>query len=113
MVGLGGALGSILRFLCQRYFAASSFPVGTMLVNLLGCLLIGLFWGLVAKNSLNEPTRLLLMTGFCGGFTTFSSFSYEGMELLLHRRWLTFTLYTGISLVGGLIATFIGFRTTT
>lgn len=113
MVGLGGACGSMLRFLCQKAFALSSFPIGTLLVNIAGCFLIGLLWGLVARNTLNDQLRLLLMTGFCGGFTTFSSFSYEGMELLLHRRWIFFLLYTGTSIFGGLVATLTAFRITT
>ena len=113
LVGIGGAFGSIARYLGQKYLTQlypHAFPVGTFIVNLLGCLLIGVFFGLAVKNEYLTPTfRLLLMTGFCGGFTTFSAFTLEGMELLHQQRFLIFTLYFLLSVLFGLIATFAGF----
>ncbi|MBC7828979.1 MAG: CrcB family protein, partial [Chitinophagaceae bacterium] len=73
------------------------------------CFLIGIFFGIATKNEFLPPAfRLLLMTGFCGGFTTFSAFTLEGMQLLNEQRFLIFTLYIAFSVVFGLIATFTG-----
>jgi CrcB protein len=110
-VALGGAVGSMLRYGCSRALNITAFPLGTLLVNVLGCLAIGLLWGLFTRHA-NEQLRLLLVTGFCGGFTTFSTFTYEGIQLLQENRWITFILYTGISITGGLAATFLGFKLT-
>jgi CrcB protein len=110
LVGLGGAGGSILRYLIQRAFPISFFPYGTLIVNLSGCLIIGILWGLFLKNNLTEVTAIFLMTGFCGGFTTFSAFSYEGIQLLMVNKWLMFFTYTIISIAGGMIATYLGFK---
>lgn len=110
LVGMGGATGSILRYLCQRSLNAV-FPYGTLLVNVAGCLLIGLLWGLFSKQ-VDETKRLLFITGFCGGFTTFSSFTFEGVQLMMDQRWLSFIVYTVASVAGGLAATFIGFKIT-
>lgn len=112
LVGLGGALGSIARYLGQKYLTQlypHAFPIGTFAVNVLGCFLIGLFFGLAGKYEYFTPSiRLLLMTGFCGGFTTFSAFTLEGMLLLDQQRFLIFTLYFTLSVLFGLIATFTG-----
>lgn len=110
LVGLGGAVGSVLRYLCQRSLNVS-FPYGTLLVNILGCLLIGLLWGLFTKHT-DEPKRLLLVTGFCGGFTTFSTFTYEGVQMMMDNRWIQFSFYTVVSVTAGLMATYIGFKIT-
>jgi CrcB protein len=109
-VAIGGAAGSVLRFLCQRTFNNLVFPYGTLAVNISGCLLIGILWGLLLKDGLHDTARLLLMTGFCGGFTTFSAFTQESIQLLLHGRWAPFVLYTVISVSAGLLATFTGYK---
>ena len=110
LVGLGGAAGSILRYLCQRSLNLS-FPYGTLLVNIAGCLLIGLLWGFFTRH-VDDQRRLLLVTGFCGGFTTFSSFTYEGVQMMTENRWLSFVVYTGASVVAGLAATYFGYKLT-
>ena len=110
LVGLGGAVGSMLRYLCQRQFN-HHFPYGTLLVNIIGCLIIGLLWGFLSKNA-DEEKRLLLATGFCGGLTTFSAFSQEGIQLMMESRWLTFAVYTMASVLAGFAATYIGFKLT-
>ena len=110
LVGLGGAVGSMVRYSIQRFVNTTGFPYGTLIVNLSGCFLIGLLWGLVSKNNLTQITALLLMSGFCGGFTTFSAFTYEGVQMLDNSRWLILVGYISISVIGGLLATFSGYK---
>ena len=114
LVGLGGGIGSMARYLCQRWFAvnyASSFPWGTFTVNIIGCLAIGIFWGLSFKSfNTNESWKLFLMTGLCGGFTTFSAFTLEGVGLLREQKLALFFSYVVASVVIGLLATYIGMR---
>jgi fluoride exporter len=109
-IALGGATGSVIRYFCQRAFNEESFPSGTLLVNIAGCFIMGMLWALVANNSLREQYRLLLITGFCGGFTTFSAFSYESNRLLMDGKVFIFFLYTSISVVTGLFATYGGYK---
>ncbi|HRN56606.1 MAG TPA: fluoride efflux transporter CrcB [Agriterribacter sp.] len=108
-IGLGGGIGSILRYAVQSLMSrhtAMVFPIGTFIVNVTGCFLIGLLYGLAAKGSLfNIEWRLFLITGFCGGYTTFSSFSYENIVLLKEGHYLQFSLYAGCSVLLGLLAT--------
>lgn len=109
-VALGGAAGSVLRFLCQRTFNNFIFPYGTMAVNIAGCFLIGLFFGLLQKNTISAFNHLFLATGFCGGFTTFSAFSQESLLLLTQQRWAFFLFYVLGSVAAGLLATFAGYK---
>ena len=112
LVGFAGGMGSIARFLCQKYIYAwypQPFPLGTFIVNIFGCFLIGLFYGLAEKGNILTPEwRLLLTTGFCGGFTTFSSFAYENINLLKSGDFLYFGLYTSGSVVLGIAAAYFG-----
>lgn len=108
LVGLGGGIGSILRYLCQRSLN-NSFPYGTLLVNMAGCFIIGLAWGYFSKN-MDSNGKLFLMTGLCGGFTTFSAFTHESVQMMMDSRWAVFIIYTGISVMAGLLATFLGFK---
>jgi len=113
LVGLGGATGSMLRYLCQRWigpFGSDGFPFGTFTVNIIGCLLIGFFYGLSTKSpSFTREMQFLLMTGLCGGFTTFSAFTQDGMMLLQQQRVIVFFLYFAASVLLGLGATMLGF----
>ena len=112
LVGLGGGIGSIARYLCQRWFAINypySFPWGTFVVNLTGCFLIGAIYAVSEKSTLLSPqTRLFLATGFCGGFTTFSTFAFENMSLLRSSDTSYFFLYTIGSVVLGIMGVFGG-----
>ena len=112
IVGLGGGAGSILRYLCQKWINESyqhNFPLATFLVNVFGCLLIGIFYALGEKGNILSPqTRLLLITGLCGGFTTFSTFAFENMNLLRTGDNFYFLLYAVGSVVLGIAAVYIG-----
>ena len=112
MVGLGGSIGSIARFLCQKYLASGNghpFPLGTFLVNISGCLLIGIFFGLSEKGQIaSAEWRLFLMTGICGGFTTFSTFANENVSLLRNGEFLLVGLYVAGSVILGIACTFLG-----
>lgn len=110
LVGIGGAIGSILRYLAsagiQNKFL-SAFPYGTMLVNISGCFLIGVVYAIAVRNNMSPEWRLLLATGICGGYTTFSTFSYESMSLLRDGEILNATAYIAASVVLGVLATFL------
>ncbi|MGZ5222136.1 MAG: fluoride efflux transporter CrcB [Flavisolibacter sp.] len=110
LIGLGGGIGSMLRYLCQRSLN-HGFPYGTLLVNLAGCFIIGLAWGYFSKN-MDSSAKLFLMTGLCGGFTTFSAFTQEGVQMMMDNRWISFALYAGLSVAAGLLLTFLGFKLT-
>lgn len=109
IVGLGGFAGSVLRYLAAR-FLNTNFPWGTMLVNIAGCLLVGIFYGMIERGDIASPeVRLLLTVGFCGGFTTFSAFMNENFMMLKAGEFLPLAFYTAGSLVLGLIATWFGY----
>ncbi|MBO0359435.1 fluoride efflux transporter CrcB [Hymenobacter sp. BT186] len=112
LIAFGGGMGSVCRYygqlLVARYLA-HPFPLGTLLVNVLGCLLIGLFYAAAERGTIASPElRLLLTTGFCGGFTTFSTFSYETITLLENGQYGLVLLYVVGSVLLGLLATFAG-----
>lgn len=109
LVGLGGMLGSMLRYFISVVIKTPSFPSATLTVNLVGSFVIALVLGSALKSSQFELNwRLFLATGVCGGFTTFSAFSVECVQLLQQQRYQTFILYVSLSIVGGLSATFAG-----
>ena len=112
IIGTGSFIGGVSRFLTSRFIqnhAASAFPFGTFIVNVLGCFLIGLFYGLSERgNLLNAEWRMFLTVGFCGGFTTFSTFANENVALLKESEFFYFALYAGLSLFIGLLATYLG-----
>ncbi len=109
LVFLGGGLGSALRYLIQRLYNTSTWPLGTMLVNILGCLIIGLVAGWLLKTEkFSTALSLLVISGFCGGFTTFSSFGLEGFKMLQAQAYWQFIGYFLISICLGYLAVGIG-----
>jgi CrcB protein len=111
-IGAGGFLGSISRFLVGRYVQhifLAAFPYGTFIVNILGCLLLGILFGIFEKGGLTSPEwKMFLVVGFCGGFTTFSTFSMDNLSLLRDGDYFYFFIYAGLSVILGLAATFSG-----
>lgn len=112
LVGTGGFLGSVSRFLASKFMQdnfPSAFPFGTFFVNISGCLLIGLIYGFSERSSLlTSGWKLFLAVGFCGGFTTFSTFANENLSLLRDGEYYYFFIYTGLSIILGIAATFLG-----
>ena len=112
LVGLGGAIGSILRYLCHRWIDESyhpNFPFATFLVNITGCLLIGMIYAGAEKGNILSPQiRLFLVTGFCGGFTTFSTFAFENVSFIRTNDDFYFLLYACGSVVIGILAVYLG-----
>ena len=106
LVALGGAVGSVLRYLISSI--NTSFPWGTFTVNVLGSLLIGLLVGFVSKGLLSPEMKLLLVTGLCGGFTTFSTFANESFSMMKAGDVLLTALYVGASVVIGILAVWGG-----
>ncbi|HVY76043.1 MAG TPA: fluoride efflux transporter CrcB [Puia sp.] len=112
LVGVGSFAGGICRYLTQQFFQKhfpSFIPLGTLSVNILGCLVIGMVYALADRgNVLSPDMRLFLATGICGGYTTFSSFAFENVDLLQNGAFFHFTLYMLLSLVIGLGAVYLG-----
>lgn len=110
---LGGGIGTLLRYgislAIMRTFSQSGFPAGTFAVNLAGCLMIGLLAGWNEQAPYSENLRLLLFTGLLGGFTTFSAFSLESLQLLRNGETGQAILYIAGSTSGGILLCLIGF----
>jgi len=112
IIGTGGFLGSVGRYLTQQVIIKIFpviFPYGTLAANIAGCFLIGIFYALADRgNAITPEWRFFLTTGFCGGYTTFSTFSYESYNLIRDEQYLFLSLYIGLSVVIGIMATFLG-----
>ena len=112
LVGIGGFIGSISRYYSQQIISKrfpSALPYGTLTVNIVGCCLIGIIYALSEKGNILTPEwRIFLATGFCGGFTTFSTFSYESINLINDGEWFNVSLYVAISVIIGFLSTYPG-----
>ena len=112
-VMLGGALGTVARYLLSTWIqtkTGSAFPLGTLLVNVSGSILLGLLFRFALETPAVTPDmRALLTTGLCGGYTTFSTFSYETAALIEEGDWTRATVYVGLSVLLSLGGMFLGF----
>ncbi|MCZ6521837.1 MAG: fluoride efflux transporter CrcB [Bacteroidetes bacterium] len=114
LVGLGGFVGAASRYLIQTQLGhrlPGTFPWGTFVINIVGCLIIGIIYGLAERHKLMEhEMRLFLAVGFCGSFTTFSAFSVENLNMLQIGNYLTVGAYIALSIIFGLAAVFGGIQ---
>ncbi len=112
LVGIGGGIGSILRYVSSWLITknvSTNFPLATFSVNIFGCLLIGILIGIFGKQlSPNDDLKYLFITGFCGGYTTFSTFSAENIQLIQSGNYVIPALYITSSVLFGILAVFLG-----
>jgi CrcB protein len=109
LVGVGGMLGSILRYLASVVFKQQAFPITTLSINVIGSFIIGMVMALAIKQANFADWKLFLATGICGGFTTFSTFSWECLQLLQQQKTAQAFTYIAISLVAGIVAAWFGY----
>jgi CrcB protein len=111
IVGLGGMLGTMLRYIVTLCFGSTNQPIAIMGINVLGSFVIGMVFA-ISKNQawMGNEWKLFLATGICGGFTTFSAFSYDNMQMLQSGKYLMFLLYASGSVALGGIAVWLGFK---
>ena len=109
LVALGGAVGSVVRYLVGR-MVESSFPWGTLLVNIVGSVVIGVLVGLVSRAVLSADMKLMLMTGFCGGLTTFSTFANESFSMMKAGNVVMAAIYVAVSVAMGILGVWMGMK---
>jgi len=112
LIGTGGFIGTVFRYLLSQFIqskALSAFPFGTLGVNVLGCFAIGIVFALSERTNMHPEWRLFLATGICGGFTTFSAFTNETFGLLRDGQLWYASIYIIVSVVIGVLSTFIGY----
>ena len=110
-IGFAGACGAVARYLLGRFVAeraTSQYPLGTLIINITGAFVIGLFFALVAHHLMSTTLQLLLATGFLGGYTTFSTMSWESVQLARGGSIRSSFLYLSGSMVLGLLAAYLG-----
>ena len=110
LVFVGGGVGSLIRYAVALAMKGCGCPWATFAVNILGCFVIGFVSALFARTGWNGSFRLMLTVGFCGGFTTFSTFSNETYQMLVNSQWLPLVAYLASSIVLGLGAVALGYR---
>src|SRR5262249_44769411 len=110
-IALAGGLGSVARYgmteLVETWLG-KAFPYGTMVVNLLGCLLFGIVWASCTRGVLSEQWRLILLVGFLGGFTTFSSFAFHNEQMIVHHQWNSLVFNVLVQNILGVASLWIG-----
>jgi fluoride exporter len=113
LVGLGGCIGSMGRYLAGYFIKSTGFPFATLFVNILGSMLIGIIIGLTLKDEqFSTNWKLFLATGICGGFTTFSAFSAENLDMLQQGKYILSLGYVCVTILCGIVAAWIGFKIT-
>lgn len=111
LAGIGGAIGTMMRFAAYILFKPSHFPYSTLLINVAGSFVIGLVFGFAVKHiQFDNNWKVFLATGICGGFTTFSAFSLENFQLLQQQKYFLSATYIVGSVVAGIIATWVGYK---
>lgn len=111
LVGLGGALGSMLRYGSALLIGPKIFPLATLLINIAGSFIIGLVIALALRNETFAGNgKLFLATGICGGFTTFSAFSMDNLQLIENGKYGLFAIYIAASVLLGIVAAWLGFK---
>lgn len=114
LVGLGGFLGSIMRYTVWHFFRSANFPAATLIVNISGSLIIGIVIGIGMKDvHFSQNWKLFMATGICGGFTTFSAFSIENFQMIQAGKYLPALLYISSSIIFGIAAAWLGFKIVT
>ena len=112
IIGAGGFLGSVARYLTSKYIQDNlvlTFPIGTLVVNIVGCFILGIIYGFMERGELfSQEMRVFLTIGFCGGFTTFSTFAFENASLLRDGNFIQSALYIALSVFAGIVALYIG-----
>ncbi|MEO6489362.1 MAG: fluoride efflux transporter CrcB [Ferruginibacter sp.] len=109
IVGLGGGIGSMARYSVSLFISFTDFPTPTFLINITGSLIIGFLFGLGFRDSF-PGWKLFLVIGICGGFTTFSAFSFENLSLLQNGKYFLAFLYISLSVIFGIAAAFLGMK---
>jgi CrcB protein len=111
LVGTGGFIGSVMRYLLQVFVEkgmSSTFPLGTLIANIVGSFLIGIVFALAEKQIMNAEWRLFMSVGICGGFTTFSAFAFNNFNMIKEHTWNQLLLNVGGNLVLGVFAVYLG-----
>ena len=112
-IGIGSCTGGISRYLLSKYvqnMTSSGFPIGTFMVNIIGCFIIGLLYGLFDRgNLMNTNLKLFLTVGFCGGFTTFSTFMGDNFQLIKAGNFFYCSVYMTASIICGYLFLFLGY----
>ena len=111
IVGTGGFIGSVMRFLLQIFVEnrlMSTFPLGTMIANIAGSFIIGVVFALAEKSLMNSDWRIFLSVGICGGFTTFSAFAFNNFNMIKEHTWNQLFLNIGGTMILGILAVYLG-----